>query len=170
MASVKKTTLMLAKQARKDLLLSLATTRMAKNSKVVTREADGGFTIRLPFPPTPASRPRVTRWGTYYTKTYKAYRDLADKAIPKSRQPALLGNLRATIEFVCNKPKTTKRQNPRGDLDNHCKAILDAVTGVKKIELKGYWNDDDQITELNALKRWQHPDEEPHTRIRIEPL
>jgi len=143
---------------------------MAKNSKVVTREDDGGFTVVLPFPPVPASRPRVTRWGTYYTKTYKAYRVLADKAIPKSRQPAVTGNLRAYIEFVCAKPRTTKRQNPRGDIDNHCKAILDAITGIKKKELKGYWNDDDQIVDLTAIKRWPDAGETPHTRIRIELL
>ncbi len=143
---------------------------MAKNSKVVTRADDGGFTVVLPFPPVPASRPRVTRWGTYYTKTYKAYRELADKAIPKSRQPPVTGNLRAYVEFVCYKPKTTKRQNPRGDIDNHCKAILDAITGIKKKELKGYWNDDDQIVDLTAIKRWPYKGEAPHTRIRIELL
>jgi len=81
----------------------------------------------------------------------------------------MLGNLKATIEFVCNKPKTTKRQNPRGDVDNHCKAILDAVTGTKNSQ-KGYWNDDDQITELYALKRWPHAGERPHTRIKVEEI
>lgn len=142
---------------------------MTTSSKVVTWEPDGGFTIRLPFPPTPASRPRVSKWGTYYGKTYKAYRVLADKAIPQSRQPVLTGNLRCTAEFVCKKPKTTKRQNPLGDIDNHLKAVLDAITGTKK-NPKLYWVDDDQIVEVTALKRWPHPDEEPHTRIRIEPL
>jgi Holliday junction resolvase RusA-like endonuclease len=143
-------------------------TRVTTSSKVVTWESDG-FTIRLPFPPTPASRPRVSRWGTYYGKTYKAYRELADKAIPQSRKPALTGNLKATIEFVCHKPKTTKRINPLGDIDNHMKAVLDAITGTKK-NPKGYWKDDDQIVEVYALKRWPHPGEQPHTRIRIEKI
>jgi Holliday junction resolvase RusA-like endonuclease len=142
---------------------------MAKNSKGVTWEKDGGFTLVLPFKPTPASRPRVTKWGAYYGKTYKAYRELADKAIPVSRQPVLTGTLRATVEFVCYKPKTTKRSCPLGDIDNHVKAVLDAITG-KKPNFKMYWVDDDQITELTALKRWPHPGEEPHTRIRIEPI
>jgi Holliday junction resolvase RusA-like endonuclease len=130
---------------------------------------EGWFTITLPFPPTPASRPRVTKWGTYYGKTYKAYRDLADKAIPESRQPPMLGNLHCTVEFVCPKPKTSKRSNPRGDIDNHVKAALDAITGTKKAP-KGYWHDDDQITVLHAHKRWPMDFEQPHTRIRIEQL
>jgi Holliday junction resolvase RusA-like endonuclease len=81
----------------------------------------------------------------------------------------MTGNLKATIEFVCNRPKTTKRINPRGDIDNHCKAVLDAITG-KKGAIKGYWIDDDQITELYALKRWPQGSEHPHTRIKVEQI
>jgi Holliday junction resolvase RusA-like endonuclease len=142
--------------------------RMAKNSNVTWRGKQS-FEIVLPFPPTPASRPRVTKWGAYYGKTYKAYRELAEQAIPESRQPVLTGALKATIEFVCNKPKTTKRTVPLGDIDNHCKAVLDAITG-KKPHFKMYWVDDDQITELYALKRWPSPGEQPHTRIRVETI
>lgn len=143
---------------------------MRKSSKVVTRKAHGRIEVRLPFPPTPASRPRVGRWGTYYGKNYKAYRERADKAIPRSRKPALEGNLRVHAEFVCHRPKTTKRINPNGDIDNYLKAALDAITGKKKKEPKGYWNDDDQIVQVTAVKRWPKEGEEPHTRILIEPL
>lgn len=135
----------------------------------------GTVELTVPVPPVPASRPRVTRWGTYYLKTYKAYREASDAAIPKSSQPALTGNLRVTIEFACKKPKTTKRSNPLGDIDNHIKAILDSVVGHKATKkrtcgLKGYIEDDMQITELSALKRWAFPQEEPHTRIKIEQI
>lgn len=119
--------------------------------------------------PVPASRPRVTRWGTYYTKTYKAYKVAADKAIPHSFKPPLEGNIKAIIEFACLRPPTTKRSNPRGDIDNHIKSILDAVVGTKK-NPKGYINDDDQIVELQAIKRWVHKNEEPHTKITMETL
>jgi len=118
-------------------------------------------------PPVPASRPRVTRWGTYYTKTYKAYRVAAEAAIPQSKNVTLEGNLKATIEFVCHRPKTTKRICPRGDIDNHMKAILDSVVGHKD-NPKGYIQDDMQITHVIATKRWAIQDEQPHTRIRIE--
>ena len=128
-----------------------------------------GFVLTLYCDPVPASRPRVTRYATYYPKRYKAYKDGADKAIPTSPRPMLQGNLRATIEFVCERPKTTKRSNPRGDIDNHMKSILDAVTGTRK-NPKFYWKDDDQITQVIATKRWPNGNEEPHTRIQVEQL
>ena len=139
------------------------------SSKAEVTRLCGGFTIALPFPPVPASRPRVTRWGTYYGKTYKNYRELADKAIPQS-DITLEGNLCAHIEFVCAKPKTVtdrvKRDNPRGDIDNHMKAVLDAITGTSK-NPKNYWNDDDQIVRVTAVKRYAKFDEEPYTFITV---
>ena len=124
------------------------------------------FTLCLRSRPVPASRPRVTRWGVYYTKTYTTYRKEAKGAIPLCRHDALEGELGATIEFVCYKPKTTKRITPLGDIDNHVKAILDAIVGIKK-EPKGYINDDDQIAHLIASKRWAVEGEEPHTLVTI---
>lgn len=117
--------------------------------------------LRLFCVPVPASRPRVSKWGVYYGKTYKAYMQAADKAIPQADAP-LAGNLFVDVEFACDKPKTTKRACPRGDIDNHLKSILDAITK------KGYWHDDDQIVAVTAVKRWVRDDEEPHTRITIE--
>lgn len=140
--------------------------RTTRTSKADVEQWDGGFSIVLPFPPVPASRPRVTKWGTYYGKTYKEYRELAEKAIPPNRKRELVGNLRADVTFVCARPKTTKRTNPRGDIDNHLKAVLDAITGTRKSP-KGYWNDDDQIVRISARKRWQKPDELPHTIIQV---
>lgn len=139
---------------------------MTKNSKGKDNEA---VVLTVYVPPVPASRPRVTRWGTYYTKTYKSYREAADAAIPRSINPPLTGNLKVTIDFACHRPPTTKRLSPRGDIDNHIKAILDSVVGHKK-NPKGYITDDMQITELYALKRWVLTGEEPHTRIKLESL
>lgn len=99
-------------------------------------------------PPVPASRPRVTRWGVYYGKTYKNYREEMDKALPPSARPPLEGPLAVDVTFYIQKPKTTKRHWPRGDIDNYVKAILDAING------KGYWVDDDQVVTLNADKIW----------------
>lgn len=150
-----------------------ARVRKSSNPRATIKATTSRVEVVLFCVPVPASRPRVTRWGTYYPKTYKTYKDDADQAIPLSNLPPLEGNLRATIEFACVKPKTTKRSNPRGDIDNHMKAILDAIVGqsaTKKqaCRLKHYINDDDQITEVHATKRWVHADEEPHTRIVIE--
>jgi Holliday junction resolvase RusA-like endonuclease len=124
------------------------------------------FSLVLWVKPVPASRPRVGRWGTYYGKTYKAYRVAAEEAIPSCTTTPLTGELGATIEFICHKPKTTKRVTPMGDIDNHLKAILDAIVGHPK-RPKGYMNDDDQIAHIDARKRWVRDDEEPHTTVTI---
>ncbi|MEW5249933.1 RusA family crossover junction endodeoxyribonuclease [Microbulbifer sp. 2201CG32-9] len=112
--------------------------------------------------PVVASRPRVTRWGTYYSATYKNYMALLDEAIPAHTAP-FTGNVHVDVEFVCHRPKTTKRINPLGDIDNYCKAIFDAITK------KGYWADDDLIVDLQASKRFVESGETPHTSIWIEP-
>ncbi len=85
----------------------------------------------------------------------------AEATIPEA-DVAFEGNLNVTLDLVCHKPKTTKRDNPRGDIDNYIKAVLDALTK------KGYWNDDDQIIHIYAHKRWPNPKEDPHFRVRIE--
>lgn len=117
--------------------------------------------LRVELAPVPAARPRVSKWGTYYTGTYKRWLKDADAAIPEA-EVTWQGNLSVTLDLVADKPKTTKRDNPRGDIDNYIKAVLDALTK------KGYWNDDDQIIHLYAHKRWPDPTEAPHFRVVIE--
>lgn len=117
--------------------------------------------VKVDLAPVPASRPRVSNWGTYYTGPYKRWRADADATIPEAASP-MQGNLQVTLDLVAVKPKTTKRDNPRGDIDNYIKAVLDALTK------KGYWNDDDQIIHIYAHKRWPTPTEAPHFRVVIE--
>lgn len=102
----------------------------------------------IPVTPVPASRPRVTRWGTYYGKTYSKFRKDAKVALDGvyDGEP-LSGGLEVSLWFYCKKPKTTRRVEPRGDVDNYVKAILDSCN--EKI-----WEDDDQILRLTARKRW----------------
>lgn len=121
---------------------------------------DGELTIHLFTPPVPASRPRVSKWGTYYGKTYKAYRKAAETAIPQTDEP-VEGLTRVVVEFICKRPKKTVRRCPAGDIDNHLKSILDAITRA------GYIEDDELIVGVKALKRWAHEGETPHTYIRI---
>ncbi len=107
--------------------------------------------VVIPVNPVPASRPRVTRWGTYYSKTYAAWRKAADELILPSPHAPLDGHLWVIVRIAVQRPKTTKRTNPRGDVDNYVKAALDAITGLKS-NPKGYWHDDDQIVDLEAYK------------------
>lgn len=131
-----------------------------------------GFTLTLFIRPVPASRPRVTRWGTYYLKTYKTYKDAAYEAIPVCTEQTLDCELLAEVEFICYHPRTTKMVSPRGDIDNHLKAIFDACVGKAattkvKCKLKRYIKDDELISQVDATMRYAEPQEVPRTIITI---
>tara|TARA_B100000700_G_scaffold294041_1_gene355615 strand:- start:475 stop:849 length:375 start_codon:yes stop_codon:yes gene_type:complete len=105
--------------------------------------------LQIPVTPVPASRPRVSKWGTYYGKTYSKFRKEAKPAVEGAYggEPLRCG-LEVHAIFYCKRPKTTKRRDPRGDVDNYVKAILDSCNGI-------VWDDDDQILRLTASKRWE---------------
>ena len=106
------------------------------------------FRFMLPVEPVPASRPRVTRRGhVYYGKRYSHFRKESDEFISSTdfgEGLPLCGMLKIDVVFYCPKPKTTKRQSPRGDIDNYMKT-LDVFNGV-------IWIDDDQIVEARGRK------------------
>lgn len=105
--------------------------------------------------PVPASRPRVSKYGTYYLPTYKNFRNEMKALIAAGRKEApyelRTGPLKVLVACVVKKPKTTERTNPTGDVDNYAKAVLDSLNGV-------LWDDDDQIVELNAMKMYAEAD------------
>lgn len=126
------------------------TSKLVKSFREVFKEpAHAGFF--LPVNPVPASRPRVSKWGTYYGKTYNAWRKDAAKALKEYREfcDKTEGRLYVVVECVVLKPKTSKREYPRGDVDNYAKAPLDAITSHTDI-----WNDDDQIVALLVTKQF----------------
>jgi Holliday junction resolvase RusA-like endonuclease len=117
----------------------------------------------LQVTPTPASRPRVSKWGTYYGKNYEKFRRevrdfLADEYKKNGEQ--LTGPLSVYLEFLVPPPKTTKRDYPRGDVDNYAKGPLDSITSHTDI-----WKDDDQIINLAVSKRFCAANEEPGIQI-----
>lgn len=95
----------------------------------------------------PASRPRVSRYGTYYLPTYRSFKRTMSELIAKDRDQFTMaeGPLSVVVWCAVEKPKTTKRKYPTGDVDNYAKAVLDSLNGV-------LWDDDDQITELTVRK------------------
>lgn len=118
----------------------------------------------LPGPPLPAPRPRFrvikarsgqTFVSTYYDKKYKTFLEKAPVAIRRevtglgSLMPvALKGPLSLHVHFYVERPKTTKRDIPRYDIDNYLKGIMDAITYA------GIWLDDDQVAQVGAKKSW----------------
>lgn len=121
--------------------------------------------VTISLTPCPASRPKVGRWGVFYGKTYAAWKSEADTLLRAIDFDLVEGPLAVEVEQVCKKPKTTKRDYPRGDVDNHAKGPLDAIT-----RSHSGWHDDDQIVELTVTKRFAEGDETPCSKIRWRPV
>jgi Holliday junction resolvase RusA-like endonuclease len=113
--------------------------------------------------PVAASRPRVGKWGAYYTGTYKEFREKAAEivwdTIGKDFE-AIDTELAVSIELYVKRPKSTERGWPKADIDNFAKAVLDTMNG--KI-----WKDDSQITSLHVSKQWAGKGEEGYFTLEV---
>ena len=113
------------------------------------------YSQRFDINPVPASRPRVSRWSTYYPKKYTKF---------KKDMEALTGEIETTpseklvsveLEFRIMMPKSFSKKKRQGlnntycsnnsDIDNYIKAILDSLNGV-------FYIDDKQVVEIFARK------------------
>lgn len=145
-----------------------ATSELARKLKTALKRTLGAVLLSsfLQLAPIPASRPRVSRWGVYYSKNYtdwqkEAERLMADLNAQYSDKPVVL-----FLEHIVPAPKTKSKSGfPRGDIDNYSKAPMDALTKVGKL-----WKDDTQVVGLVAFKRFAEPNEEPGTVIEAFPL
>lgn len=139
--------------------------RLIKSVQECAAGASAPVAVLFPVNPVPASRPRVTRWGVYYGKTYKKWMAEVERVVGLSSPSDFSMTTRPLLvvnENVVEKPRTSEREYPRGDVDNYAKAALDAIT---KHQLA--WQDDDQVVALLAIKRFAEPGELPHTKTRI---
>lgn len=114
--------------------------------------------IEIPITAVPASRPRVTRWGVYFGKNYTRFKKEAKEIIPKILKESgvtkpLTQPLEIKFVFEIKKPRTSKLDFPRGDVDNYVKAIQDSLNGF-------LYEDDKQIIKLTAEKTWSKEDKE----------
>jgi len=57
--------------------------------------------------------------------------------------------VRVWVRFAVPKPKTTKLVQPKPDLDNYLKALLDALTRAGNV-----WEDDHLVADIRATKVW----------------
>lgn len=111
-------------------------------------------TVYLNTTPVPASRPRVSKWGTYYGKNYEKFRREVRDILAQHTGAPVVGPLVALIEIIVEPPKTTKRDFPKGDVDNYAKGPLDSMTSNGT-----FWGDDDQVVSLFVTKRFANTGE-----------
>jgi Holliday junction resolvase RusA-like endonuclease len=118
--------------------------------------------LRVDAEPAPESL-RIGRNRVFPGKLYAAFQAecVRQLAGPKVAGAFPEGPLVVALEVVCTRPKTSKREWPRGDIDNHAKGPLDALTKV------GAWTDDDQVTVAYPVKRYARSGEEPGVNIVI---
>ena len=136
---------------------------MTTSSPLRCLAAAAAFSLFVECTPSPASRPRVAKFSTYYVKSYAVF--MADckrqMAATKPTTP-IEGDLEVWLSVVIARPKTTVRVRPHGDVDNFVKAPLDGAKGF-------LWHDDDQVTSLHVTKRWASPGETPGVHVSVMP-
>lgn len=121
--------------------------------------------MRLPFiatltsvAPMPTPRPRFraipvrgkTIVNTYHPKEYTAYLQALEAELREAfgDREVFDAPVRVVVAIAIPKPKTTKLQCPKPDVDNYAKGVLDAATKA------GIWTDDTLVVELRAVKEW----------------
>lgn len=125
---------------------------------------------RLMINPLPTPRPRVSKFGTYYPKSYSEYaRDVQQQTAQVldaegAKAGPLEGRLGVVLDISVKRPKSSSLATPRGDVYNYAKGPLDAATQA------GIWKDDTQIAVLAATKRFAEAAEEPGVAVWVAQL
>ena len=109
----------------------------------------------------------MTRQGrVYYPKSYNVFKADSAKALPGALMKAglhkrLIGPLLVSVWLYVTRPKSTKLEFPKPDVDNYVKSVLDACNGLA-------WEDDYQVAGLVVEKAWAKPSEEGFIQINVK--
>jgi Holliday junction resolvase RusA-like endonuclease len=91
--------------------------------------------LRVNAEPAPESL-RIGRNRVFPGKLYAAFQQQCIEQLAANAwgdqlpRPPIEGPLIVAMEFVCTRPKTSKREWPRGDVDNLLKGPMDALTKI----------------------------------------
>lgn len=105
--------------------------------------------------PVPASRPRVTRKGTYNEPKYTAYKKALGLVAKSKIKKPLENEVSIKIDFFYEIPKSwTKKKKTEAkwhkskpDIDNLIKSVLDGLNGIA-------YKDDGQVVQIMAKKQY----------------
>ena len=113
--------------------------------------------VRFNVEPTPASRPRISRWSTYYGKNHQKFVEAMKIATANSNVAPYESEIKACVNFFVPMPRTWSKKkklehmgkyaNNHKDIDNYCKLLFDCLNGI-------YYKDDKQIVGLATNKYW----------------
>ena len=109
--------------------------------------------IKLNMRGVSASRPRVTKYGTFNAKKYDNYKKLLQAKI-RGFKPLPNVPLRVELFFGFIPSKSAKKNKypvPKYDVDNLAKGVLDACNGI-------LFEDDVLVEELEVIKRYADVD------------
>lgn len=105
--------------------------------------------------PVVASRPRVTRWSTFFPKKYTQFKEDMTELTKDITFVPTDKLIYAQITFYVAIPKSWSKKKKaakdgkfcdnNADIDNYCKAILDSLEGV-------YFENDKQVAMIRAMK------------------
>ena len=120
----------------------------------------------FPISPVAASRPRVSRHGAYFAGPYKVFRsecvDIIDFVLGPDFQP-YEEPIKVDVELFIRRPKTTKLDMPKADIDNFLKAVFDSLN-------KKLWVDDNIIQSVYATKQWAEVGEGGYFTVGVDLL
>ena len=122
------------------------------------------YSFKLDLDPLACPRPRIATRGkfahAYYPAAYKNWKEKAAKEIEKLwTHEQITSRVRVTARFYVERPRTTKLDGPKPDIDNYLKSLFDAMTAA------GVWKDDCQVSRVDAGKEWN---DEPSGYIFVE--
>ena len=105
--------------------------------------------------PVPASRPRVTRWSTFFPKKYTEFKKTMEEITRHTTFIPTNKLIYTQLDFFVGMPKSWSKKKKKlkngkycdnnADIDNYCKAILDSLEGI-------YYENDKQIVMIRARK------------------
>jgi Holliday junction resolvase RusA-like endonuclease len=107
-------------------------------------------TYEIPIAAAPAARPRVARAGwSYYPAKYAKFKKELHAALKQAAEDTkpLAFTFWLNLLITLKKPKTSKLDYPKPDVDNYAKAVMDAGNGV-------LWEDDWFCESLSVKKQW----------------